>query len=136
MTGRTETLYQIIDRCRLEARDRDEAVALIYNEVTGGDRLGAAMADLVKTGINVQLDDVVAMDLEREREAVTAAQSAAVKAAASMMNVSESAVYQAKRVLDSGRQDLVDAVMRGEMTIHTALRRIDGDGLSITRDDP
>lgn len=42
------------------------------------------------------------------------------------MNVSERSVYYAGRVLRSGRQDLFDACLRGEMSIHAALRIIDG----------
>lgn len=38
------------------------------------------------------------------------------------MNVSERLVYMARRLLRSGRDDLVEAVDRGEMTVHAALK--------------
>ena len=49
-----------------------------------------------------------------------------VKAAAKVMNVSERTVYMARRVHRSGRQDLIEACQRGEMSLNAALRAIDG----------
>ena len=45
-----------------------------------------------------------------------------VKTTAKAMNVSERQVYLARRVLRSGRDDLIQAVERGEMTVAAALR--------------
>jgi hypothetical protein len=49
-----------------------------------------------------------------------------VKDAAKLINVSERLAYMSRRVVRSGRLDLVDAITRGDMTIHAALRIIDG----------
>jgi len=55
------------------------------------------------------------------------------KQAAAVMNVSERSVYMAGRLMGSGRADLVEAVEQGRMSLHAALREIDGpkprDGL-------
>ena len=48
------------------------------------------------------------------------------KAGALVAHVSERMIYYAARVQRSGRQDLIDAIRRGEMTVHAALRIIDG----------
>jgi hypothetical protein len=49
-----------------------------------------------------------------------------VKDAAKLMNVSERLVYMSRRVVRSGRLDLVDAITRGDVTTDAALRIIDG----------
>jgi hypothetical protein len=49
-----------------------------------------------------------------------------VKALAASQNISERTIYYARRLMRSGRDDLVQAVQRGEMTINAALRIIDG----------
>lgn len=49
-----------------------------------------------------------------------------VRQAAKLLNVSERLVYMTKRVMRSGRQDLVDAIERGDISVHAALREIDG----------
>ncbi len=56
-----------------------------------------------------------------------------VRQAAAAMNVSERSVYTAGRLMESGRGDLVKAVEQGRMSLHAAMREIDGpkpkDGL-------
>ena len=44
-----------------------------------------------------------------------------VREAARLMNVSERLVYDCRRLERTGRQDLVDAVVRGEMSVTAAL---------------
>jgi hypothetical protein len=46
--------------------------------------------------------------------------------AAQQMSVSERSVYTARRIIRSGRQDLIDACERGEMSLNAALKQIDG----------
>jgi hypothetical protein len=48
------------------------------------------------------------------------------KIAAKSAGVSERSLYYYKRVHRSGRQDLLDAIQRGKMTVHAAVRAIDG----------
>jgi hypothetical protein len=49
----------------------------------------------------------------------------ASKIVAKSMGVSERSLYYTKRVHRSGRQNLIDAIVRGEMTTHAALRIIE-----------
>jgi hypothetical protein len=49
-----------------------------------------------------------------------------VRDAANLMNVSKRLVYRSRRVMRSGRLDLVDAFNRSDMTTHAALQIIDG----------
>ena len=44
-----------------------------------------------------------------------------VKQAAVLMNVSERSIYSARRLFKSGRDDLIAAVERGDMSINKAL---------------
>jgi hypothetical protein len=50
----------------------------------------------------------------------------AARLSAIQIGGSERMIYYVKRVHRSGRQDLVDAVKRGEMTVHAAIRALDG----------
>jgi hypothetical protein len=45
-----------------------------------------------------------------------------VKQAAQLMNVSERSIYKVRELQRTGRDDLCDAIMRGEMSIHAALK--------------
>ena len=49
-----------------------------------------------------------------------------VRDAVKLMNVSERLVYRSRRVMRSGRLDIVDAITRGDTTTHAVLRIIDG----------
>jgi hypothetical protein len=49
-----------------------------------------------------------------------------VRDAVKLMNVSERLVYMSRRVVRSGKLDLVDAINRGDMTTHATLRIIEG----------
>jgi hypothetical protein len=42
------------------------------------------------------------------------------------MNVSERAVYMGRRIVRSGRSDLITAIERGEMSLNAALKIING----------
>jgi hypothetical protein len=50
-----------------------------------------------------------------------------VKQAARALNVSERMVYMARRIVRSGRQDLITACTRGELSVNAAVRIIDRD---------
>lgn len=50
-----------------------------------------------------------------------------VRQAAELMNVSERSIYTATRILRSGRQDLIEKIERGEMSLHAATRIFDGN---------
>jgi hypothetical protein len=50
----------------------------------------------------------------------------AVREAAKLMNVSERLVYYAGKLRRSGRQDLIEVVERGEMSLHKALKMLNG----------
>ena len=59
----------------------------------------------------------------------------AVREAAKLMKVSKRLVYYAGKLRRSGRQDLIEAVERGDMTLHKALKMLDAketryDGLA------
>lgn len=57
-----------------------------------------------------------------------------VRQAARVMSISERSVYSARRILRSGRIDLVEAVEQGRMSINAAIQILDGprrvDGLA------
>ena len=46
-----------------------------------------------------------------------------IKAAAELMNVSERQVYSARELIATGRQDLIGACERGEISLHAALKQ-------------
>jgi len=48
-----------------------------------------------------------------------------VKQAAELMNVSERQLYKSGKLLASGRQDLIEAVEFGKMTLHAAFSALD-----------
>ncbi len=48
-----------------------------------------------------------------------------VKEAAKLMNVSERSVYMAMKVLRSGRQDLIDAIDKGEISTNKAVSMLE-----------
>jgi hypothetical protein len=48
-----------------------------------------------------------------------------VKQAAELMNVSERSVYLARKLMRSGRADIIAAVERGELSMHAALQQIE-----------
>ena len=48
-----------------------------------------------------------------------------VKEAAKLMNVSERSVYMARKVLRSGRQDLIDALDKGEISTNKAVSMLE-----------
>jgi hypothetical protein len=49
-----------------------------------------------------------------------------LKQAAAVMNVSPRLVHQARKLQSSGRQDLIQAVSNGRMTVGAALRALAG----------
>ena len=48
-----------------------------------------------------------------------------VKEAAKSMNVSERSIYLARKLLRSGRQDLIDAVKKGEISTNKAISMLE-----------
>ncbi len=48
-----------------------------------------------------------------------------VMEAAKLMNVSERSIYMASKVLRSGRQDLIDALEKGELSINKAVSMLE-----------
>ena len=49
-----------------------------------------------------------------------------VREAARQMNISERSVYSARRIISSGRTDLIEACEQGRMSFNAALLAIDG----------
>jgi hypothetical protein len=66
---------------------------------------------------------------DQRRAAVTAnsqlSRRITFKQAAKLMNVSERSVYSALKLERSGRDDLVTAVERGELSLHAALKQLE-----------
>ncbi len=48
-----------------------------------------------------------------------------VAEAAKLMNVSERSVYMARKVQRSGRQDLIDAIEKGEISVNKAVSMLE-----------
>jgi ParB-like chromosome segregation protein Spo0J len=126
-------LYEgtILDGVHRQRACRDLNIRPTSTTYTGHDPVGFVLAaNLARRHLDASQRAMIAAKLatmrQGERTDLAQIQATSQPEAAALLNVSRSSVQAAKRVLDAGRPELVEAVERGTVKVSAAAKRVAG----------